>query len=241
MDFDPLRRAKAYPYRIPRKSYLLADGGHQALPADGPLPDLSGRWPVLAVGSNQSPEQLSRKFSPMNGNAIPVIRARLFDFDTVYSAHFSNYGSVPATLQYSPGTTVTLFINWLNDQELDHMHGTEAVGFNYDFGRLEGIRLAPDHGPALDHAFAYVSRRGCLADNGEPIALAAIQAHGRRWPAFSQEQVLAYMRDRLCQGQPLNEFVGQIIADEMIRRSRVETVEADSQPFAYSEFSPFEF
>jgi len=155
-----LIRAKSYPYTIPSRSYIIADGTHRELSVDDVLPDVSGRRPVLAVGSIQSPEQLLRKFNEPDCGPIPVIQARLCNFDVVYSPHVATYGAIPATLAYCPGTVMTLFINWLTPEEESRMHETEVPSGNYHFGRLDGIELQLDRGRKLTSAFVYCSRRG---------------------------------------------------------------------------------
>ncbi len=238
MDRDPLRRAKSYPFRIPARSYILADGGYEELPEGGPLPDLSGRQPVLACGSNQSPERLARKFAGFGDEPIPVIRARVTGFDAVYSAHFSTSGAIPATLRQAPGATASLFVNWLTPPQQERLHETEAVGRNYDFGRLDGIEVRMDGGGVLACAFAYISRHGCLISDDAPVALAAVPATGRRWPALTEEQVLALARDRLAPGRPLDVFIHETIAEEQIRLARTDTLKSESRPFAYGAFTP---
>ncbi|MCK5621123.1 MAG: hypothetical protein KAJ11_02450, partial [Alphaproteobacteria bacterium] len=87
-----LDRARGYPYAIPEASYVWRAGEVAAFdPAMR-----KDRTPVLAIGSNQSPRQLTRKFG--DEGEIPVQRARLRDFDIYYSAHITGYGSVPAML-----------------------------------------------------------------------------------------------------------------------------------------------
>ncbi len=233
MHSDPLKRAKSYPYRIPGRSYVLRDGGHEELPDGAPAPDLAGRRPILACGSNQSPERLKIKFEGGGHGPMPVIRASLKDFDSVYSAHFSRYGSVPATLQHAPGTTVTLFVNWLTPAQERRMHESESIGFNYDFMRLDGIDLRLEGGLQLDRVYAYVSRRGCILHDGTPIALQAVPAEGRAWRALDQERMLEVARQRLAPQAGLDDFITQTIADEDLRRARTEALEAVAQPFAY--------
>ncbi len=238
MDHDPLRWAKSYPYQIPARSYMLVDGGYEELPEDGPLPDLSARQPVLACGSNQSPERLARKFSAIGDGPIPVIRARVTGFDAVYSAHFSTSGSIPATLRQAPGVTASLFVNWLTPVQQQRLHETEAVGRNYDFGRLDGIQVRMDGGGVLTHAFAYVSRHGCLINDDAPVALAAVPADGRRWPALTEEQVLALARDRLAPDRPLDDFIRETISEEKTRLARTDTLKSEGRPFSYGGFTP---
>ncbi|MFL2668814.1 MAG: hypothetical protein ACJ0HT_04470 [Alphaproteobacteria bacterium] len=54
---DPVEHAKAYPFPAPDYSYLFEAGKWSALENDEF--DVRGRTPVLAAGSNQSPEQLA--------------------------------------------------------------------------------------------------------------------------------------------------------------------------------------
>ena len=151
-----LALAKSYPYPAPDRSYHFADG--QAGPID--RADFTGRVPVLAHGSNRSPEQLKRKFG--TAAEIPVSFGWLTEYDVVYSAHITQYGAVASTLQHRPGTRVRLAINWLNDAQLLRMHETEGPS-NYAFGRLVGIDLTLEHGPAAACAEAFASA-GALPD-----------------------------------------------------------------------------
>ena len=59
-----LNRARDYPYWAPSQSYVWDpdDDPRDLQPFDPELTE--GRWPVLAVGSNRSPEQLARKKTP---------------------------------------------------------------------------------------------------------------------------------------------------------------------------------
>ena len=134
-------RAISYPYPIPSCSYVYHNGACDEVSAGALFPDVTGLTPVLAVGSNQSPGQLARKFPGLDWAPIPVSRVGLEDFDTVYSAHITGYGSIAATLFYAPGTIVNLFVNWLNEAHLRRMHETELGNENYEFGRLANVRL----------------------------------------------------------------------------------------------------
>ena len=78
-----LHRARNYPYDFPAHSFTYRDG---ALGDFEPaLTD--NRTPVLAIGSNQSPQRLAQKFGHDASHVIPVQRAQLADFDVVFSAH----------------------------------------------------------------------------------------------------------------------------------------------------------
>ena len=235
MNAAALNRAKAYPYPAPEGSYVLTHGGPREIADGAPPPGLDGRTPVLAVGSNRSPEQLARKFAPLGAATLPVTRARLADFDSVYSAHFSSYGAIPATLQHAPGTTALLSVTWLTAPQLDRMHETEVATGNYAFGELSGIKLETA-GRVLGRVFAYVSRRGCLTDAGAPVALAEVAAEERCWPALAQEEMLERARHRLAPGHGLDHFLGAAISETATRAALTKALAAEARPFAYGAF-----
>lgn len=240
MSPDTLRRALSYPFEILTNSYVVHGGEHKELTPCAPMPDVSGRRPVLAVGSNQSPEQLIRKFNGSDLGPIPVIRARLKDFDIVYSPHVTSYGSIPATLRHSPGTRVTLFVNWLTPEQEARMHETEIPTGNYHFGKLDGIELQLDFGPAMTSAYVYSSRRGSLTRDGFPVALAAVRAENRIWPSLSQEEIQNHARDITAPGQPLETFIRAAIDNVSARQDRTRALMSESLPFDYSGFTPIE-
>lgn len=230
-----LRLAKGYPYAAPAGSYLYRDGAATPLAAD-PDPDLfSGRFPVIAHGSNRAPEQLHRKFSHLNGRAseIPVTRAVLADHDVVYSAHMTRYGAVSATLHAAPGTRVTVFVTWLSAAQLPRMHETELGLGNYAYGRLTAVELAVEQGPRLTEAYAYLSIHGCLADpeiQDAPLALAAVPAEDRRHRAVHQETALALLRDRHAPEAELDGMILSTIADTARRRRLIADLQAAAVP-----------
>ena len=240
MSPDTLHRALSYPFEIPTNSYIVHGGEHKELTPCAPMPDVSGRRPVLAVGSNQSPEQLIRKFNESDLGPIPVIRARLKDFDIVYSPHVASYGSIPATLRHSPGTRVTLFVNWLTPAQIARMHETELPTGNYHFGKLDAIELQLDFGPAMTSAFVYSSRRGSLTRNGFPVALAAVRAENRIWPSLSQEEIQNHARNITAAGQPLETFIKAAIEDVSVRQERTRILMSDGLPFNYPGFTSIE-
>ena len=132
---DPLDiflRAITYPYQVPMYSYLQL--GEHSIPlnadnlsflrgfASNEPPALSNSGiryflagtaevdraftPILAAGSNASPQQLLRKFGDAQGLAIPVVHGQIGGYSSVYSAHLTRYGALPATL-FSDSEAVT--------------------------------------------------------------------------------------------------------------------------------------
>ena len=228
---DPVAHAKSYPFPVPGASYRFVNG--QPEPLAGHEFDRAGRVPVLAAGSNQSHEQLARKYGVLPGHVeIPVQRAALHGFDAVYAAHLAGYGSVPSTFFPSEGTAVTTYVLWLDDAQLNRMHETER---NYTYDRLDAIRVEiDDGGGTLDSAYVYTARVGCVNVEGAPVALAEISASGRRLRAMRQDEMLAHVRDRLDPEADLDAFILAHIDDEALRRARTGRLSADALPLDFA-------
>ena len=227
---DPVAHAKTYPFPVPGRSYVFRNGTPHDLDDHGF--DRTGRTPVLAAGSNQSHEQLARKYSVLPGHVeIPIQRGLLDDFDSVYAAHLAGYGSVPSTFHPSLGTRVTTYVLWLDDAQLNWMHETER---NYTYDRLDGIRVEIEGvGEIIDRAFAYTAVVGCLNVNGAPVALAEISAEGRILRAMSQPDMLDHVRGRLGPDVHLDTFIQAHIEDEALRRERTLALSSDSLPLVF--------
>ena len=207
-DTEKLARAHGYPYPAPADDFLFQGG--QACPLPDVL-DLADRTPVIAVGSNRAPDQLVRKFGLGDDVAIPVTWGWLSDFDSVYAGHISRYGAIPATLWPSPGSSVRLAVTWLDAAQLERMHETEAVGVNYDFRTLTGQSMRLDRSDTLDTTGAYITRRGAFAPAGKVLALKAIQARDRIFPACSETAALQALHAVLKADGSLDDWVLSII------------------------------
>lgn len=230
-----IARAKSYPFGPPRESYLFR--GDRAVPLDDVARALRGRVPVLASGSNAAPAQLARKYAAAGADVvIPVTRVDLADFDSVYNAHIAAYGSVPATLYPSPGTVLATFITWLDEDQLAVMHATEQPGINYHYAEIKGIVADVAGVGRLDAAFAYISVAGCLIRDGAPVALAEVAAAGRRYPAISQPDMIAHVRDVTAPGMELDAFILETVADAPCRAARGAALAAMARAFSHPGF-----
>lgn len=177
---ERLRRADAYPYEAPVRSFIQRGDRTTDLVE---LPDLEGRRPLLAYGSNAAPEALVRKLAADPDTPLPLVRAALADFDAVYSDHLSPYGAVPATLHASPGTLLTVFVAYPTERQRRLLAATEP---NYEQRRLTEISCVPDLGEPLAQVDAFLSRHGYLPLDGSPVALSAIPARHRVFPELDQ-------------------------------------------------------
>jgi len=211
-----LPAAVDYPYLAPLERYVFATS--EAVP-DFSIAD---RKPVLALGSNAAPLQLRRKFAGFAGH-IPVSRALLFDHVVVYSAHFTRYGALPATLHRHEGAIAFVAITWLDERQLARMHETESVGVNYDYVEIEDIRLEHDGGLAEatipdDLAVgAYVSRRGPMAHHGKPVRLAETATANCPLPALTQPAALRFAQRRVAPDLAFDAFLRRLVDDAAFR------------------------
>jgi hypothetical protein len=205
-------RAADYPFLPPLERYVFAGSG------EAPAFSVEGRLPVLALGSNASPVQLRRKFADLPGH-IPVSRAMLFDHVVVYSAHFSRYGSIPATLHQHQGGVAFVALTWLDAQQLARMHETESLGVNYDYVEVADVRLEHD-GEAIAATVpvgAYVSRFGPLQHEARPIRLAETASSGCPLPALTQPAALRFAHRRVAPDLAFDAFMTRIVDDEDYR------------------------
>jgi hypothetical protein len=230
-DDELLKLAKSYPYPAPSGSYLFAAGRARPLAAGTKEPGLfEGRVPVIAHGSNRSAEQLARKFGA--AAEIPVSRARLHDYDVVYSAHMTRYGAIATNLQHVPGMHVEVWITWLTEVQLTRMHETELGAEIYRYGRLTDVTIALETGPSgeIREAGVYLSSYGYLALGGQPIGLAAVAAEGRPHDSLHQEAALALVCERHHPGEPPDAVILGAVRDPARRRVLIEEMRAAALP-----------
>jgi hypothetical protein len=188
---DVLDRALRYPFERPGGSFTFHVATGTIVTIGRPAPStIAGRTPILAVGSNAAPEQLRRKFATDGRTGeIPVIRVTMRDHDVVHAARISRYGAVPATLARSDGTNVALHITFLDDEQLEVMHGSESVGAGYDLDPV-APEVFDSPVPLRSDVLTYRAVNGPLHVDGEPVALAAVTAGHRRFPVMDQRQAL---------------------------------------------------
>jgi len=217
---EKLSRALGYPYDIPDHSYIVHNDSISLMRRDEAVSLRQGRTPVLAVGSNQSPAQMMRKFRGPDWHPIPCERCIVHDFDTVFSAHIAHYGSVAATLHPSIGTAVTLFINWLHEDHIPRMHATELGNENYVFAELEDIKIETEFGLDLSRVYFYRGNAGAFAPDGTPIPLAEVAAENRKWKAHRQTDIQGKLHQLLLPDIHLEEFILSAISDSDTRQKR---------------------
>lgn len=209
---DPVRHAEQYPFDIPDRSYAFTGGSGQAL-----LQITDQRTPVLALGSNASPGRLKEKFGDTE-ESVFVTSALIYGYVVVYSAHFSHYGSLPATLRVMPGAVTRVFVTWLTDEQLETMHDSESLGVNYDFVTLEGTKVDVDGHGELSEVTVYKSRAGSLTHKGGPVGLAEVPSTNCSLPSLTQPAMLRCVHRRLASDLNYRQFMERIIHDHEYRR-----------------------
>jgi hypothetical protein len=221
--WDPLQ----YPFEVPSRSFRWIAGRTEPLSSSVPVDELiTQRHAVLAIGSNASPAQLTRKFSdprfvdPASPNGcIPVLTAVADEVDVVYGAHLAWYGALPATLLETPGACAHVFVTWLTSVQLERMNETEGLGHSYQLRRITGVR---SHGEEVDAAMSYVTVAGVSVLGGSPLGLASIHAPGSSWPRGTQRQ--AWDRLSADMGCGMNgTTLLDCVLDSPIWRERVES------------------
>jgi hypothetical protein len=248
---DALHRALAYPYRIPATSFEFSptDGATRALAdfrivqarivsqqhgvttydidaiADGAPLRLQNVCPVIASGSNASPEQLHRKY---HGRTHAPIHTILCEFDNllpVFSSHFASYGAISACLWRQGGARGHLFVNLLGEAELARMHETESLGIEFNFVQLEFAQGRLNGAPlALDFHY-YDSIHGPLLDaHGRPIVLScfAVTKHGLQ--TANEEQILTAALRELFPGKARDRAIADIVRSTEVRRAATDAL-----------------
>ncbi len=224
------RRAFSYPYQGMPFSYLLTAGGvfpffnydpkdlgasevilHGQRIAAQALIDESidlqePRVPVLSYGANGHPETLARKLA---GSVVPVFCGQIEDFEIGYSAHFSSYGALPATIFPSPGSQVRAYLHLLTKRQFEALADTEA---NYLWAEIPGEKFQAEELASPERMMTFVSRHGLLAIADRPRALAAVPAFSRHHPTWSERQALSATSSLLGLPGP-EHLVDRITAD----------------------------
>lgn len=144
----------------------------QALAAEGVAP-LSERTLVLAVGSNQTPETIARKYR-RSGRDIPVttpfVRCTVHGLAVGHVAGIAAPGYLPAAPYRAAGERMELVATWFDEEQLAVVDETEP---NYDRLRVSTedfpLTLATGQEPA--HFDVYASHWGVIAQEHRPIPL----------------------------------------------------------------------
>lgn len=144
----------------------------RALAAAGAAP-LAERTLVLAVGSNQTPRTIARKYRRAGREldvATPFVRCTVHGLAVGHVPRAAAPGYVPAAPYRAEGERMELVATWFDEEQLSVVDATEP---NYRRLRLRAadcpVVLATGEEP--EHVDVYASRWGVLARDGVPIPL----------------------------------------------------------------------
>lgn len=172
---------------------------------------------LLSYGANASPYELARKLAG-HDPVVPVALTEVGDLDVVFSAHASPRGGLGAAVQRSPGTWIQVALTYLHEDLVPLIDATE-----------ENYRRVAMPGRGVEF---YVSKHGCLVLDETEVALSAVPARGRRFPAMSTIEAVDAVRARIAPEVPLERFVEENATDPELRAERTRVLRAGSRPFA---------
>jgi hypothetical protein len=187
------------------------------------LPRTGDRHPVLAVGSNASPAQLSHKLLRRGlSDTVPMVPVRVRGLAVALSGHISAAGYVSASPVLAPGAETPLVLTWLDGPQLAAVDATE-VHYERAFLPGDAFPVVLPSGRRLGGAYLYCHARGVLRAPG---------GDGPRLPAGDQSAVLAGLladspRLRELLGPGPDDWVRRIRADTSLRARGTELFEAE--------------
>lgn len=161
----PLLEPLAYPGRWVTSPTLL--DGELLRPLDATYPVADGRVPVLAVGSNGSPAQLSHKLGRAaagTSRTVPLEPVRVAGLGVGLSGHVSRVGYVAASPYLDPELTSDLLVTWLDADQLALVDASELPHYWRAFLPHDAVPVTRHDGSPLpgDGVHAYVNARGLL-------------------------------------------------------------------------------
>jgi hypothetical protein len=251
---EQFERGLRYPWYRPERSYLLREGephllheldpGERARTLERHAGAGSGRVSLLAFGSNAAARNLAIKLAhhtEPEDREVLVLAGALHELDVVACAAVAVYGAMPATLAPSPGTGVRAALLRVTATQLTTLAWGEMP---YRLGRLRGAPFVVEDGVEgleLDAPLAFISRWGAFAPDGVPLALAAVPATGRRFPAATQRELVDRAADIVLgpEGGGAEALTRRVFADtSATARRTLPALRPYAQPFAFPGWTP---
>ncbi len=168
-----------YPWAVPPVTGIVRPDGVEvgALPSSE---ELAERTPVVAVGSNASPDVLVGKLGGLLATGLPIAPAVVEDITVGHFAQVAARGFVAAAPAFSPGARSELGVGWFDAEQLARLDETEP-----NYHREVLTSSCTWAGGEIVGAQVYVSDHGLLADEGEVL------------PLRPQAEVLDWLAERL--------------------------------------------
>jgi hypothetical protein len=180
--------AADYPWAGPVPTGLVGPDGllGQQLP---PPTVLAERVPVVAVGSNASPEVLAGKLAGSLGAGVPISPGVVEGLLVGHSAHVSARGYVAAAPARQASVSASVAVCWFDADQLAAVDATEPNYVRRPLPADLPCRL-PD-ATVVPHAQVYDSVHGVLGEHGAVLALRD-QAEVLEWLAARLPEPTAY-------------------------------------------------
>jgi hypothetical protein len=153
-----------YPGVLPDGPVVLQEG--RFVDVDLRDLDLTGRHPLLAVGSNAGRARLVEKLDVLAGpQLVPVIPCEVEGMAVAFTPLVASYGSIPYTAVPGAGLRCHTFLQYLDDDQLAVVDASEQPAYRRDL--LTALRVTLPTGEVLTEAWAYVCERGAIrGDDG---------------------------------------------------------------------------
>ncbi len=242
---DPLARALGYPYPRhpgpvlfdpatgahdvhvvdigPEREHVV-EGLSRPVPAraiavgiEGQTIEIDDVVAMIAAGSNGSTVQLARKYRDRrSARPILIAPAAVTGAVSVYSAHITAYGSVPATMHAAPDAGAALHVLLMPAEELGHMNATEALGVNYVLAAPDAMQARVE-AVSFARPLAYVSKRGAVTLDAGPVLLPQTGGEETGYPEAGQREMLERVMVHIGATGSLEAFVTRMIGDRRAR------------------------
>lgn len=207
----PLLEPLAYPGRWVTAAALLDGDVLRPLPGACPTAE-PGRVPVLAIGSNGAPAQLSHKLrAGGTSRAVPLEPVRVAGLGVASSGHVSRAGYVAASPYLAPDATSCPLVTWLDEEQLALVDASEHPNYWRVFLPADAVRVARVDGSRLPGTgvYAYVNARGLLGRGDGTLRAAADQR--------------ALLTELLAESAALRVLCGGDGPDDWVRRARADS------------------
>ena len=128
---------------------------------------------------------------------------------------------MPATQWPSKGTEVDLNVLWLNEEQLEIMHLSEALGVAYSFVKLKLDTVKIKDFEYKKQIYGYISIAGVFPFNdNKPKRLSEINAKNITLKSSSEKKALSYLIYNLgIEENKLSEWIDKVIKDKTYRIS----------------------
>lgn len=128
------------------------------------------RHPVISVGSNASPGQVSHKLNRLGIPAtVPMVPVRVGGIGVGCSGHISPAGYVAGTPYVDREAEAVLVVAWLDSNQLKAVDDTEFPDYRRAILPGEAFPMTMPSGERLGGAYIYFSAHGVLAGpDGSP-------------------------------------------------------------------------